>query len=371
MKVVFVAEIPTSYRSSMFSFIEEQTPTVLHVLYCAPGDPWRGEGHADDGPRREILPGITLGGRRGGTRFKLNPVVWSRLSQIDPDVVVLNGYAHPTMWMAMTWCIRHKVPFVLHSESQDLTPRAWWRRVVKAPVANFSIRRASAFLAVSSGAVRYLTRRGGDDSKMFLLPNSPDVRRLAQLVPLDDGVTDEPFSFLFVGRLIETKGVSLLVEAFETVAPATGAQLVIAGEGPLEERLTRQAKGKAVRIEGFVTQEQLLDLLARADCLVLPSTYEPFGVVVMEAMASGLPVVLSDRVGSGTDLVEQGVNGWTFPSGNRDRLIEAMLLAVKHARDPEMKLAARHAALQWDFDFCASSFLGAIGAAFSKRHGGS
>jgi glycosyltransferase involved in cell wall biosynthesis len=106
------------------------------------------------------------------------------------------------------------------------------------------------------------------------------------------------------------------LQAF-AVAKAPGSHLVYAGEGPLRRELERQAKslGLADRVHflGFKNQSELPAVYRASDLLVLPSEYEPFGVVVNEAMLCGCAAAVSNRVGAGRDLISTGVNGFVFP----------------------------------------------------------
>ena len=366
MRVVFVSEVPTSYRAPLFQRLRDVMD--LHVLYCAASDPWRGSVRSQFGPHEVILDGVSLGGKRGGIHWKLNPSVWRRLSSLRPDVVVISGYAHPTMQIAMLWCRTKRVPYVLHSESNDLTPRPLWRRVLKAPIVKWAIRGSDSFLPVSKSAAEYLVRRGGDPARMFVLPNAPDVEQIAREThSIVRDATHFP-TFLFVGRLVPAKDPRTLLNAFSLVRDeVTGARLSIIGEGPLrpalEAQCARQSIG-GVAFLGFIDQSELPSRYADSDCFILPSTYEPYGVVVLEAMAAGLPVILSDRVGSAQDLVRPGENGFIFRSGDREDLAGCMR-AVASGGKGNMGACAREMALLHTYDKAVETVMEAARCAVS------
>lgn len=361
MKLVVVSEVPTPYRTPLFDRLRREAE--LYVLYCAARDPWRGSARPDLGPAQEVLSGLSFGGMRGGVNWKLNPSVWRRLSALRPDVVVVSGYAHPTMQLAMLWCRAHKVPYILHSESNDLTPRALWRRVLKAPAVRWAISGAASFLPVSTSASDYLSRRGGDRSRMFMLPNAPDVERIAHEASSIPRDTAHPPTFVFVGRLVPAKDPQTLLEAFASVrAELPSARLRIVGEGPLQLALEAFRARRAldgVEFLGFVDQRALISLYAAADCFVLPSTYEPYGVVVLEAMAAGLPVVLSDRVGSASDLVRTGENGFIFEAGNNVELARRMLEVIS-ADAAKMGVRSRLIASGFSYASAVATVLDAV-----------
>jgi glycosyltransferase involved in cell wall biosynthesis len=126
--------------------------------------------------------------------------------------------------------------------------------------------------------------------------------------------------FLFCGQMIARKGLDHLLEAFAAVAERhSGARLLLAGreaELPgLLEGLPEEVRAR-IAYAGFQPPEALPGVFARADVFVLPSRYDGWGVVVNQAIGAGLPVICSDAVGAGYDLVEAGVNGVLFPVGD-------------------------------------------------------
>ena len=114
-----------------------------------------------------------------------------------------------------------------------------------------------------------------------------------------------------------------MLRAFAQAA-VPNAYLVFAGDGPERAKLDRIASelgiSDRVRFLGFLNQSELPAAYRSADVFVLPSLFEPFGLVVNEAMLCGLPVVVSDRVGAKFDLVRNGENGYVYPAGNLEAL---------------------------------------------------
>ncbi len=130
-------------------------------------------------------------------------------------------------------------------------------------------------------------------------------------------------SFLFIGRFVPEKGIRTLANAYQAYRQAHPAPwpLVCCGRGPMKSEL----EGKpGVRVEGFVQPRQMNELLSNAGCLVLPSKFEPWGVVVHEAASAGLPILASERAGSVVHLVQPGYNGFIFNSEDAGGLAAAM-----------------------------------------------
>lgn len=142
------------------------------------------------------------------------------------------------------------------------------------------------------------------------------------------GVSDE-VRFLFCGQMIRRKGIDLLVGAFARLVEAgLRVKLVLVGRVDREGEAVLEAVAarvrKRVECVGFVAPEGLPDWFGGADVFVLPSRREGWGVVVNQAAAAGLPLILSDAVESGDEWLEPGENGWRVVAGDRLSLEEAM-----------------------------------------------
>jgi glycogen(starch) synthase len=158
---------------------------------------------------------------------------------------------------------------------------------------------------------------------------------------------------LFVGRLVYEKGVHDLLRAMPRLRRRhRGIRLVVAGVGPHDEQLRAQARalrlGRSVEFAGFVPEPEMAALAAAADCAVVPSIYEPFGMVALEAAAAGTPLVVAD-VGGLRELVEHGVTGLRFAAGDVAGLAAAVsallsdeVLAHRMARAARAVLAEQY-----------------------------
>lgn len=157
------------------------------------------------------------------------------------------------------------------------------------------------------------------------------------------GWSDEQAVLLFVGRLAEEKEIGTLLRAAALLRESgTDVAVVLAGSGPLEAELRDLAEELQVPVHfpGFVQGAALAGLYAAADVFVLPSSTEPWGLVVNEAMHAGLPVVVSDHVGA-QPLVEPGVNGDVFPCRDSEALARRL---APFLRDPVLRAHAGEAA---------------------------
>jgi glycogen synthase len=164
----------------------------------------------------------------------------------------------------------------------------------------------SSIVIVCSNAMRGDARwkYNVPDEKIWVIPNGIDPTKY-RVPPRDKpavraryGVSSGDYLVLFVGRLTHQKGCEYLIRAIPSVAKYHNAKLVIAGDGymrgELEHFASQTGEGWRVRFTGFVSDREAVELMLSSDVLVIPSIYEPFGVVALEGMAAGLPVVASE-----------------------------------------------------------------------------
>src|SRR5262249_39695769 len=148
------------------------------------------------------------------------------------------------------------------------------------------------------------------------------------------GIDPDAFVVLFVGKLVISKRPLNVVRAIARLKRRT--TMLVVGSGPLEAELRTLARELSVdlKLVGFLNQTELGRAYAVADCLTLPSDFpETWGLVVNEALATGLPVIVSAAVGCAPDLVDDGVTGFQYPLGHVDAL--AMRFAAVQLRKCE------------------------------------
>lgn len=348
MKIAVITPIPTPYRDGFWNVLARQEGIELTVFYCAAGKgdrPWRGDWRRDY--RWEVLPGRNLLAWRGPQASLYdNPAVKKRLAKGRFEAVLIGGYNHPTLLAAMRWCRRHDVPYFLMSESHLLKRRNPLKQMLKAPLLRHVVRHMAGGFPTGTLAAKYLLHYGADPATLAHLPNAPDVQGIRaeaeRLRPqrgrlrAELGLSARP-TVLFVGRLIPKKGAHLLLEALARVEREPAPDLILIGDGPERARLARQAQALGlagrVRFAGFVEPADMVRWYVAADLFVLPSA-ETWGVVVAEALAAGLPVVVSDRVGCHPDVIGGLEVGRVVPHGDVPALAAAMAAQLSAAPAP-------------------------------------
>jgi glycosyltransferase involved in cell wall biosynthesis len=244
------------------------------------------------------------------------------LSAFAPEVVVAGGggiWSSPAN-IATLAARRRRGWAVVPWWGSFTRPHPTWPRRLANPWVTYFMRTADACLPYGTRHARDLVAMGVDPARIVIAP-------ITALAPEHPSAPESMRSgretrFLFVGRLIERKGLDVLLEAF---ARFEGGELWIAGDGPLDEVVSAAAsQDRRIRLFGHVAGENLGDLYREVDVIVVPSLYEPWGLVVHEGLAHGQPVIATDQVGAADDLIDPGVNGYVVPAGSAEETARAM-----------------------------------------------
>jgi glycosyltransferase involved in cell wall biosynthesis/GT2 family glycosyltransferase len=371
LRVVVVSPEPTPYRSPLFDRVAARPELELTVVYAAEtvaGRTWTVQARHPT----VVLGGIRLPGLRRALRhdYPVTPAIGRALHRANPDVVVVSGWSTFASQTAVAWCRARRIPYVLLVESHDLGPRRGWRRAVKSAVVPRLVRGAAGVLAVGTAARESMIARGAEPDRVRIFANTIDVaawseraeRLAARRADGDDVVV------LCAGRLVPEKGLDLLVRAIAQAGDPR-LRLEVAGEGPQRTALTNLAQELGVRLTilGEVPEERLAEEYAAADVFALLSLHETWGVVVNEAAASGLPLVLSDRVGAAYDLLRHGENGFLIPAGDLTAAAAALrALATDRALRERAGARSRELVRDWGYEPSVDNFVAAVREATSR-----
>lgn len=384
LRVAVLSELPTPYRWPLFRRVAAADGLDLTVFFYSRTEAdrdWGLEVASDDGgPRVRFLEGraVPVRGRRS-LFFHWNPAIARELREGRFDVVVVPGWSMPTTLRAIVWCRLHRTPYVVFSETHARSPRPWWLRTLKRVLLRPWVGGARAWLATGSWSAAFLAAHGARTERIFRFANTPDVEAFAARVDAAradraatrrrHGLPDDVPVVLFVGRLIGAKDPATLLAAHAAlVRDGSPAFAWVVGHGDLDADLRARFAGPQVVFSGSLRPDDLPPVFAAADVFALPSLHEPWGVVVNEAMAAGLPVLLSDRVGAGGDLLRDGANGASLPCGDVAAWTAAL---ARYLHDPE--LLRRHGAEsrrivgEWGYGPSVDGFTRAVRAAASGR----
>jgi glycosyltransferase involved in cell wall biosynthesis len=279
----------------------------------------------------------------------------------------------------MSTQLARKKPLLVREEQTLLHRRPRFRRFLKAAVLGPILRRSYA-LYIGTENRRWFASYGVPADRQFFVPYSIDTERFlrdaAQLAPHRNdlrrafGLSDLSSPVIVtVARLIPKKQPHVLLKAFMEVRKRRRCSLLFVGSGELESELRDYAcrhKIRDVVFTGFVNQSDISRAYAAADIFALPSGFdETWGLAVNEAMSFGLPVVVSDKVGSSTDLVRDGVNGYVVPSTDVDALADRLeQLVVSDELRRSFQAASRQMVCEFaSYDVAAEGVRRAVAAA--------
>ena len=360
IRLAYLVTHPIQYQAPLLRRIAAEPGIDLTVFFCSDFslksylDPDFGKTIAWDIPltggyKHEILPAL---GRQDRVSFwrPFNYGLARRLSRGNFDVLWVHGYNRWFHWRAMAGAKIRGLKVLVRDEATGLNaPRSYLKRLCKRWFFQGLSKCVDGFLAIGTLNAEYYRSYGIAARRIFPVPYAVDnsffrdqaraaagererLRRQLGLEP------DRPI-ILYASKLSEIKrGVDLL-EAYIGMSPDQVQEphpyLVFIGDGDQRQSLERRAGARpwnSIKFLGFKNQTELPGYYDLCDVLVLPSVFEPWGLVINEAMNAGRALVISDQVGCGPDLVRPGENGSIFPAGDIAGLRQAL---VNLLSDPE------------------------------------
>lgn len=297
------------------------------------------------------------------------------------DALLLPGWYNRSYRQALRACWSTATPVMIRGDSQLATPRSRVKRVVKEAVYRRFIPRFDRYLIVGERAREYFLHYGADERRMHFAPHFVDSDSFAEGARAVDpaglrrelSLPDDAVILLFVGKLIPKKRPADLIRA-AAVARTRGLDVrpVFVGSGVLHDAMADEAGqlGVPVHFAGFKNQTELPYYYAGSDLLGLPSDGgETWGLVVNEAMACGLPAIVSDQVGCAVDLIEEGRTGYTFPMGDVNVLAAAIEMGARMRSKPAVARGIEAKVRRYSLAEATNGVLEAMEASLSSRGG--
>lgn len=261
------------------------------------------------------------------------------------DWLHLAGWGHLLLMLALVVGRLSGRRISVESDTQAPLTEPRHKRAIKAALYPTLFRAACLFFPGGRPQARYLRNFSVPEHHIRISQMTVDVTGILETVQhnqsgntdrrLGLGMPHNAVVFIFVGRLESFKGIETLLMAFDSICDEGLSYLLIVGDGSLrgEVEQAQESNGR-IRYLGWQDTNGVRGAMASADVAVVPSSFEPWGLVVNEAMAAGLPVIASDRVGAVEDLVSDNENGLIIPADSPGALAEAMRLL---ARDTELR----------------------------------
>jgi glycosyltransferase involved in cell wall biosynthesis len=356
VRLAYLVSHPIQYQAPLLRRIAQEPDIDLTVFF---GSDFSVRGYRDegfgvgvkwdvpllDGYKHEFLPRLR-DGQDVGVMTPLNRGIVSRLrgrgGELPFDALWVHGYASANSMHGMIAAKALGIPVLLRAESW-LRDRG--RSGVMLTLKNLFFAglklMVDGVLPIGTLNAEYWRHYFGDDVPQFLMPYAVDNGYFAQRareaqagrksLRAELGIDPARPVILFASKLQARKHCDHLIGAYARLSPAPGTEpnpyLVIVGDGEERAALEQQAAAtgfNSIRFCGFRNQSELPRFFDLATVLVLPSRHEPWGLIVNEGMNAARPAIVSDDVGSGPDLIENGVNGCIYPVGDVDALTNAL-----------------------------------------------
>ncbi len=315
-KVALLTNIPAPYRERMHELLADHYNGNYTVVYCAEKESdrkWKVKyGNYD----KEVLSDISVNAVHN------NPEIVDSLKKLNPDVVIIMGF-YPTMLYAYFWTLFKSKKLVvftdgtLRSESHLSIVHKIVRKIV--------FKKTSAFIGPSFGSAQLYESYSIPSSKFFRTYLAVNNKLF-----INDSSADKKYDLMFSGQFIDRKMPLFFVEVARIVKEKLGScRVLVLGNGILEGDILTLLKKYNIdySFPGFISQEELPSYYAKSKLFLFPTKNDPWGVVVNEAMASGMPVITCDNAGVANDLVIDGVNGYVLPLSEiiwADKIVEIL-----------------------------------------------
>jgi 1,2-diacylglycerol 3-alpha-glucosyltransferase len=319
--VVIIHNHPIHYKELLFSSLAERHLS-FHVLFTAARS-------RDRHDLSQCLRNYDCSFGSNGNYEDANPLrtawfVWASLTRRNPKVVIISGYYDVAAWVAWCWAVLHGRTKVLWAESNQFDhPRTFLRELPKKLFVQF------CQLAHVYGTTNreYLIALGMNPKRIYIKRAVLDVE---QFEPPSNSRRPITKTLLYVGRFEDMKNLPALLRAFSAVPQDLDRprlKLALVGYGSLERELQELAdtlpSRSLIEFRGARNNRDTVAEYHAADIFILPSTREAWGLVALEAMCCGLPVIISNRCGCARDLVTSDT-GWSFDPLNEAELADLL-----------------------------------------------
>jgi len=300
-----------------------------------------------DGYRFKFLKNFSSNPGSGKWYGEINPGIISEVWRGEYDAILIHGWNCLTKWLAFLVSFLSKTPVFLRGDnpSNQESLKSSFKIKIKKLILGNLFKNISIFLYVGEENKKFFKYYGVSENKLIFCPHAIDNERFLKeaekIKPNKNefkkeiGLNKDQTVILFTGKLIEKKHPFDLLKAYQRAANnSSKVALVFVGDGALRPELEKYAKEhnlKNVHFVGFKNQTELPKYYTLADIFILPSGLgETWGLVVNEAMCFGLPIIVSDLVGCGPDLVKYGENGYIFPVRDIKKLTEYLLDLIQN-----------------------------------------
>ena len=332
MKLLYLTNLPAPYRVNFFNELGKQADlTVLYERKTAGDRDSRWQA-----PQARHFRQVFLKGYAAGAASSFSPEVLRFVRDETYDVCIIGGYSTPTEMLAISDMKRRKMRYILSIDGGF--PSEKERNLVRKLKTHF-ISGAALYLGTGANAEKYLTHYGAAADKIMHYHFTPlfqrDILTAPPALPEKNrlkkelGLSAEKI-VLSAGRLLPLKRYDLLIEAAKNL-PDTEVVIVGGRADSYHMEMIKKSGAENVRFVDFLPYSGLARFMRAADVFVMPSESDVWGMVILEAMANGLPVIAAESCGAAADLISEGKNGFITPKGDITKIREGLAFLLGSA----------------------------------------
>lgn len=377
IKIAIINSHPIQYFAPLYKELNKSNEIDITALYLSdlnlkpsedPGFKQKIQWDVDmlDGYNYKFI-GQYQTNRPNGFWSLIVPQIWKEIRQSQYDVIWLHGYNFAAYLVAFIAAKSKGIKVFFRGESHLMLKRGFLNQTFHQIFCKIFFKFVDAFLAIGTANKKYYKSFGVSEKDIFLVPYTIDNSRFKvdrdniqnQIKDLktEIGFSQHP-TIIFASKFMERKRPHDLLEAVKILQKEKYEfNTLFVGSGELQTslyELVNQYNLQNIFFKGFVNQSSLPLYYAACDIFVLPSINEPWGLVINEVMSCGLPVVVANGIGAADDLVQDGVNGFTFEALNPADLADKLKLMLKnHSLRIEMSKQSTIIMNSWSYLECA------------------
>jgi len=317
MKVIFITNIPAHYRVAMLNKADEilrKNDIEMTVVFVRQTYKRRDYWSADKNNFKFRY--IFLNNKYSisiGRKKLLESGLGIRkiLAEIKPDLIVSGGFSLLSLNVSI-FSRKHGIKYALYSGETESTSKKLLFKRLRYHLRNYIIKNAHYFIVYGKKAEEYIENFGIKKNRISVAINSIDTNRFIQKLGSVEKKANKNVNLLFVGELRESKGLIHLLKALDIIEEK-GFELRIVGDGAYRKYLNKYIadnKISFVKFEGKISHDEMQNYYRQSDVFILPSIFEHFGLVLVEAACAGLPLIATTLTGGAFDVIEEGINGY-------------------------------------------------------------
>jgi len=349
LNIALVTNIPAPYRERIHELVYEHFEGNYSVIYCAEREADREWKFQYGKYKKEILSNVNKNAVHNNTK------IFSVLNKLNPNVVIIMGF-YPTMIYSYLWTLFKGKDLVVFTDGTLISESHL--SIVHRLVRTIIFAKAKAFVGPSIGAAQLYQSYKVEKHKFFrtyLCVNN----KLFSATPFDE----KEYDLMFSGQFIDRKMPLFFIKVAKGIKQSRGkCKVLILGGGPLKDEMLKLLNLYQIEYSypGFIDQNELPLYYSKSKLFLFPTKNDPWGVVVNEAMASGLPVITCKEAGVAGDLVRDDFNGYILPMVEQEWVNKILMIIDNPLKYQKLSDNALQFVKQYNAESAAKGIIDAI-----------